>query len=661
MASNEDYLDSLLKAAMDSEQAEQDPTETLVEQQLNTEIEKTVENTETMDSFSVNDDPNRSLTPEEIAAMFAELSGVDETNESDETNVSDETNNLAISSESDVTSALDTSNASETINEPESTSELVDFNEMETSNVTEDSNEMDISNILDELNIPSEPEISNVSEISSESEISNDIESSSALEVSNASEIFDMGNEDPFQTDEELEFDLDGIDDIDALLGLKEMPPDYKDSFKQNRESDVSDADDNANDENDEAELDLEDQDLSDILDLLGEDDSELAEINDILKKSDNNEIVDVDGISELEINMSKDIEDGQEDLEAEDKTEKKKKKKKRFGKKKAEENTGAESNESGEDASSEIKEKKQNFFSKLMASLTEEIEDETEEENIQELNPDAPAKKGKKKKGKKKDKQAETNEEILEEMDKEDAEASKKKKKEKKPKKKKEKKIKPVKVPETEQPGKKLPQKMVIRIFVLCFSILAVILIVNSFVPGLLSLQKARKAFYNGKYTDAYTELIAQEKLNDSDTILLKKAEILTKLDNKIKLYRTYSAAGMDLEGLHTLFEGVSVYQNNQTIIQEYGISYEAEQIYSQIVGELMQQYGLTSEQINEILQLDSVSYTYRLRELTNNDNTMSETANPTLDELGGMDENSAPVMPDVDTLEDPLQEELE
>lgn len=600
MASNEDYLDSLLKAAMDSEQAEQDPTETLVEQQLNTEIEKTVENTETMDSFSVNDDPNRSLTPEEIAAMFAELSGVDETNESDET------------------SALDTSNASETINEPESTSEP---------EIPNDSETFDIGDVMEEA----------------------------------ISEEVIQPDEDPFQTDEELEFDLDGIDDIDALLGLKEMPPDYKDSFKQNKDSNVSDANDNANDENDEAELDLEDQDLSDILDLLGEDDSELAEINDILKKSDNNEIVDVDGISELEINMSKDIEDGQEDLEAENKTEKKKKKKKRFGKKKTEENAEVESNESGEDASSEIKEKKQNFFGKLMASLTEEIEDETEEENNQEMNPDAPAKKGKKKKGKKKDKQAETNEEILEEMDKEDAEASKKKKKEKKPKKKKEKKIKPVKVPETEQPGKKLPQKMVIRIFVLCFSILAVILIVNSFIPGLLSLQKARKAFYKGNYTDAYMELIAQDKLNESDTILLKKAEILTKLDNKMKRYRTYTAAGMKLEGLHTLLEGVSVYQDNQTIIQEYGISYEAEQLYSQIVAELMQQYGLTSEQINEILQLDSVSYTYRLRELTNNDNTMSETANPTLDGLGGMDENSAPVMPDVDTLEDPLQEELE
>ncbi|MDD6657701.1 MAG: hypothetical protein PUE95_10515 [Lachnospiraceae bacterium] len=619
MASNEDYLDSLLKAAMDSEQAEQDPTETLVEQQLNTEIEKTVENTETMDSFSVNDDPNRSLTPEEIAAMFAELSGVDEINESDETN------------ESDVTSALDTSNASETINEPESTSEP---------EIPNDSETFDIGDVMEEA--------------ISEEMIPDEMIQEEVIQP----------DEDPFQTDEELEFDLDGIDDIDALLGLKEMPPDYKDSFKQNKDSNVSDANDNANDENDEndeAELDLEDQDLSDILDLLGEDDSELAEINDILKKSDNNEIVDVDGISELEINMSKDIEDGQEDLEAENKTEKKKKKKKRFGKKKTEENAEVESNESGEDASSEIKEKKQNFFSKLMASLTEEIEDETEEENNQEMNPDAPAKKGKKKKGKKKDKQAETNEEILEEMDKEDAEASKKKKKEKKTKKKKEKKIKPVKVPETEQPGKKLPQKMVIRIFVLCFSILAVILIVNSFIPGLLSLQKARKAFYKGNYTDAYMELIAQDKLNESDTILLKKAEILTKLDNKMKRYRTYTAAGMKLEGLHTLLEGVSVYQDNQTIIQEYGISYEAEQLYSQIVAELMQQYGLTSEQINEILQLDSVSYTYRLRELTNNDNAMSETANPTLDELGGMDENSAPIMPDVDTLEDPLQEELE
>lgn len=626
MASNEDYLDSLLKAAMDSEQAEQNPTETLVEQQLNTEIEKTAETTEKLDAFSGTDDPNRSLTPEEIAAMFAELSGVDETNDSDEMSVSnelDKTNDLAISSEPDVTNESDTSNESETINKPESTCE---------------------------------------------SEMSNDTEFSSTLEVSNAPEILDIGDameetipeetiqeetlqeeeiqpdEELFQTDEELEFDLDGIDDIDALLGLKEMPPDY-----------------NANDENDETELDLEDQDLSDILDLLGEDDSELAEINDILKKSDNNEIVDVDGISELETNMSKDIEDGQEVLEAEDKTEKKKKKKKKFGKKKAEENTEVESNESGEDASSEIKEKKQNFFSKLMASLTEEIEDKTEEENNPEMNSDAPVKKGKKKKGKKKDKQAETNEEILEEMDKEDAEASKKKKKEKKPKKKKEKKIKPAKEPELEQPGKKLPQKMVIRIFVLCFSILAVILIVNSFIPGLLSLQKARKAFYKGNYTDAYMELIAQDKLNESDSILLKKAEILTKLDNKIEMYRTYTAAGMKLEGLHALLEGVSVYQDNQTIIQEYGISYEAEQLYSQIVAELMQQYGLTLEQINEIIQLDSVSYTYRLRELINTDSTMSESSNPTLDERGGMDGNPAPVIPDVDTLADPLQEELE
>ena len=642
MASNEDYLDSLLKAAMDTEQLEQDSAETIVEQQFNTEIENTAETTETIDAFSVSDDPNRSLTPEEIAAMFAELSGINETNESDELNEADETTET---NDLDVFNASDVFNETETLDMPESTDMPEDFVEMDLSNVLKDSNETEVPDLTKLL------DMDHVSDGEFGEEVSKD-------ETNQEEE--KQPDEEPFPSDEELEFDLDGIDDIDALLGLKEMPPDYKDSFKQNKDSDVSDANENASDEHDEAELDLEDQDLSDILDLLGEDDSELAEINDILKKSDNNEIVDVDGISELETNISKDIDDGQEALETEDKAEKKKKKKKRFGKKKTEENPEVESNESSEADSTEIKEKKQNFFSKLMASLTEEIEDESEEDN-QELNLNAPAKKGKKKKDKKKGKQAETNEEILEEMDQEDAEASKKKKKEKKPKKKKEKKIKPVKDPETEQPGKKLPQKMVIRIFVLCFSILAVVLIVNSFIPGLISLQKARKAFYKGNYDDAYVELIAHDKLNESDTILLKKAEILTQLDNKIKLYWTYTAAGMKLEGLHTLLEGVSLYQDNQDIIQEYGISYETEQLYAQIVGELMQQYGLTSEQINEILQLDSVSYTYRLRELTNTDNTMSETANPTLDEQGWMDENSAPVMSDVDTLEDPLQEELE
>ena len=642
MASNEDYLDSLLKAAMDTEQLEQDSAETIVEQQFNTEIENTAESTETIDAFSVSDDPNRSLTPEEIAAMFAELSGINETNESEELNEADETTET---NDLDVFNASDVFNETETLDMPESTDMPEDFVEMDLSNVLKDSNEMEVPDLTKLL------DMDHVSDGEFGEEVSKD-------ETNQEEE--KQPDEDSFPSDEELEFDLDGIDDIDALLGLKEMPPDYKDSFKQNKDSDVSDANENASDENDEAELDLEDQDLSDILDLLGEDDSELAEINDILKKSDNNEIVDVDGISELETNISKDIDDGQEALETEDKAEKKKKKKKRFGKKKTEENPEVESNESSEADSTEIKEKKPNFFSKLMASLTEEIEDESEEDN-QELNLNAPAKKGKKKKGKKKGKQAETNEEILEEMDQEDAEASKKKKKEKKPKKKKEKKIKPVKDPETEQPGKKLPQKMVIRIFVLCFSILAVILIINSFIPGLLSLQKARKDFYKGNYSDAYMELIAQDKLNESDSILLKKAELLTKLDNKVKLYHTYSSAGMKLEGLHSLLEGVSVYQTNQTIIQEYGISYEAEQLYSQIVSELMQQYGLSVEQINDILQLDSVSYTHRLRELTNADNMMSETVESSFDEQGDMNENPAPVTPDVNTLKDPLQEELE
>ena len=116
MASNEDYLDSLLKAAMETEQLEQDSAETIVEQQFNTEIENTAETTETIDAFSVSDDPNRSLTPEEIAAMFAELSGINETNESDESN---EANETEISDTPESTVEMDLSNVLQDSNETE--------------------------------------------------------------------------------------------------------------------------------------------------------------------------------------------------------------------------------------------------------------------------------------------------------------------------------------------------------------------------------------------------------------------------------------------------------------------------------------------------------------------------------------------------------------
>lgn len=610
MAANEDYLDSLLKAAMDSDKK---------------------------------DDPNRPLTPEEIEAMFA-------------------------SAGSDAELSADGSENAEMIGatEPVQNESTIDNKILED---TPDDSAAPIAELLSDFDsikdLDAEPrhaqsqtEQSEQPEQFEQPEQSEQSEQFEQPEQFEQSEQFEQpqqpeGKDTEKDSHSEMEFDLDSMDDIDELLGLKEMPEDYKEDRKNGGSDQIAD-------ETNLEKPDLENQDLTDLLELLGEDNDDLAEINDILKKSDNNEIVDNTSIQELENAMSADPADTTSKEEEDSGKEKKKgnkKKKRLFGRKNKKddvtdvtndtdaadggevadgnvnhENTelddiaadfealsdGAESVDVSDASQMGKKKEKNGFFKKLIQVLTEEIDDEPETEE----DPEAPKKKGKKEKKGKKKKSAETNEELLEEMAEEDEKALKEKKKQKKPKKEKKEKKKKEKIKIEDagaQDEKKIPKKMVVRIFVLGFSILAVVAVLAAFTPKIISLQKAHSLFYKGDYKNAYKELIAQKSLGESDSILLEKSALLTELDNKNSLYQAYSAADMALEGVNTLLDGIDCYQKNIDRYAQYGISYEAELFYEKFMTELAGKYGLTAEQVNEILQMDSVAYTYKLREITN------------------------------------------
>lgn len=679
MAANEDYLDSLLKAAMDSEKK---------------------------------DDPNRPLTPEEIDAMFASAeastgSDVESNIASDtvsdaetdaessiETNAeSDTESSVETNEESGIESSADDGKNAETIGttEPVQSESTVDNKILEG---TLDDSATPVAELLsgfdsiEDLDVeahhaqsqpePFEQQIEQQEQFEQPEQSEEQIEQSGQIEQPEQSEQqieqteqlgqpeqfeqteqFDQpekpeGNASEKDSHSEMEFDLDSMDDIDELLGLKEMPEDYKEDRKDGASDQIAENTDSGKNDLEETDFekpDLENQDLADLLDLLGGDNDDLAEINDILKKSDNNEIVDNASIQELENAMSADPADATSKDEEDAGKEKKKgnkKKKRLFGRKKkkddaiddadsvdgeeiADENAnhenielddiaadfealsgGAESVDADDADKTEKKKEKNGFFKKLIQVLTEEIDDEPEATE----DPDAPKKKEKKDKKKK---SAETNEELLEEMAEEDEKAIKEKKKQKKPKKEKKKKEK-IKIEDVSAPDeKKLPKKMVVRIFVLGFSILAVVIILSIFTPKIIALQKAHSLFYKGDYKNAYKELITQGSLGESDKVLLEKAELLTELNNKNSLYQAYSAADMALEGVNALLDGIDCYQKNIDRYAQYGISYEAEIFYEKFMTELSGKYGLTAEQVNEILQMDSVAYTYKLREITN------------------------------------------
>ena len=259
-------------------------------------------------------------------------------------------------------------------------------------------------------------------------------------------------------------------------------------------------------------------------------------------------------------------------------------------------------------------KEKKESFWKKLGNVLFEEDEEETEPEGQE------PEKKKKDKKGKKKKKvtDASDNQGILEELDAEGADGKKgKKKKKDKKKPKKEKKALPKEGTEKEEDSKKLPTKMVVRIFILAFSILALLLIVVEIIPSMWTAADARNAFYKKEYRAAYEEMTGK-KLSKKDQRLYEKARLVASMQQRYDAYTTYTALQMPVEALDSLLSGYLFWQQEADAITEYDATTETDAVKYQILNTLYDTYQLTEDDVRQINALDDYDYTVRLEELT-------------------------------------------
>ena len=258
-------------------------------------------------------------------------------------------------------------------------------------------------------------------------------------------------------------------------------------------------------------------------------------------------------------------------------------------------------------------KEKKESFWKKLGSALFEEDEEEDKQEEQE------PEKKKKDKKGKKKKKvtDASDNQGILEELDAEGADGKKGKKKKKDKKPKKEKKAIPKEGTEKEEDSKKLPTKMVVRIFILAFSILALLLIVVEIIPSMWTAADARNAFYKKEYRAAYEEMTGK-KLSKKDQRLYEKARLVASMQQRYDAYTTYTALQMPVEALDSLLSGYLFWQQEADAITEYDATTETDAVKYQILNTLYDTYQLTEDDVRQINALDDYDYTVRLEELT-------------------------------------------
>ena len=277
------------------------------------------------------------------------------------------------------------------------------------------------------------------------------------------------------------------------------------------------------------------------------------------------------------------------------------------------------------------IKEKKKpGFFARLLAFLTEDLDEEettagaaldemSNDDILAEVDAEAAAveekknKKAKKdKKGKKKAAASESSEagEDGEEGEEGAADNGKKKKK-------KEKKVKEPKEPKPKEPKKiVLSKKANLGLFCFCVTIIAAVVILSNILPDYIEKNAARKAYYQGDYRTVY-ENFMNKQLNDSDTIIFKRAETIMKLQRRLDSYNNRIAMGQDAQALDSLLEGVYVY-NKLSVDDTVDVVNDLTPIYMQIVDILQNKYNLSAQEAVSIYDIeDDTEYTRILFEI--------------------------------------------
>ena len=455
--------------------------------------------------------------------------------------------------------------------------------------------------------------------------------------------------------------------DLDELLmSMKEQ-----DEEPEAQKMEEQPVEGHAADENKILQNDQSEEDVTELLDQMGSKNEDLSDINEMLKKVDNNESLDtsdadmlalLEGIREApsegtsateEADSTEDSTENPKEKKKKEKRAKKEKKEKKprkklFGKSKAEsvetgEAEGEANQENGgaadevgfmtdegaevslDDALDSIRdkdveagmEKKSGFFARLWHFLTEEaeeIEDEVSKgaenatgenaEIIKELdNEDANKKKKKDKKKKSKKAGKAVPVEGAEEEEGENAGGTSAKKKKKKEKKEKEK-----RPPEP----KVLTRRATIVLVAFCATLIAAITFLSSFLPEYADKAEARRAFYAGDYKTVYEQL-NNKKLGSSDEIMFQRAVEVLSLQHKLDSYQNRIVLGKDMEALDALFQGVDLYielAGSDTS----GALDELTEIYQQICTILQNDYGVSSEEAVEINGYDNETYTRKL-----------------------------------------------
>lgn len=337
--------------------------------------------------------------------------------------------------------------------------------------------------------------------------------------------------------------------------------------------------DDNLGAENAEAEL-------MDILSGMS-DDSDLADIGNMLKAHDEDELLEDDGLDSLLDDLTGGAEEESDSEQEVSGKKKRSKKKEKDGKKKKGALGKVAAVFLGEDDDIDVPEAAE------MGNISDE--------NMKILKDMEKAEKQKKKQEKKEQKKKEKEEKKLQKA------ANAKPKKEKKLKKPKEP---PVKT-------KPLPKGPVFLIFLMGASIVVLIYLGSSYVGYTSGMAQAESKYDNGEYVDAY-HLLQGMEIKEIDKEFYDKARLTAYLQKEMDSYEAYAGKKMYPEALNALIRTVGKYDKYIVEASGIGADQEFDRILEQAVTILGETYNVTLEEAEEVYQLpERDAYTARLYQL--------------------------------------------
>lgn len=401
-----------------------------------------------------------------------------------------------------------------------------------------------------------------------------------------------------------------------------------------------------------------EDKELSD---LLSESD-EFSDIQDLLSMADSHEMVadketaedmpfgsdvdlDSDDVKEL---LGLTDEDGQDSAEGSEEI---------AAKESGKENRKKEKKSKNKKSSGEGKEKKEGFGKKLAAlffgSDEDDLEEEAEKAAKKEGKSEDADKKGKAKAEKKK-------KEKKKKPDKKEGPDPKKAAKEKQQKAKnaekaKKKAEKAEKAEKERRAARKLPKKKVFVWVLLCASIAAGILLMNTIGMNTLHLTEARNAFYDKDFETAY-QLMNGRELQEEDQLLFMQSSAILHLKHAEEVYENHLKMEKPVMALEDLMKGVDKYQEIVQASEPEVITPELIEEYQKILKILQDKYSLSEEGAWEINALkDDYKYSLQLEALVNGEVYLSQS------EIERQEEEETEEEAEYSDLEDLLPEEEE